>query len=140
MMAWRRGLTALLILTGLAAPASLLANPFEHLDLERMLPVRTQEMRSGIAETKNLASRLPRPLFLIGTDRRSLVWLKAHHEKLRQLNAVGLVVEAESVPALKKIMAAAHGILLVPASASDIASALELTHYPVLLIEDRAEP
>ena len=133
-------LWTLTLMASAMASAVANANSFAGLDLERILPIETPELKSGTAIAKKLPTRLPRPLFLLGTDRRSLAWLKVHYAKLRQLNAVGLIIDANSVPELKRIMLAAEGLLLVPASASDIARALDLTHYPVLLIDDRAVP
>ncbi|MGI9304733.1 MAG: PFL_4695 family integrating conjugative element protein [Gammaproteobacteria bacterium] len=129
------------LLLGMAtAVADVDIDPYSAMDLERVLPIETPELESGRALARPLPTRLPRPLFLIGTDHRSLLWLKARRDSLRQLNAVGLVVDANSVTALKRLLAAGDGLLMVPASASDIARALHLTHYPVLLVDDRAEP
>ena len=36
------------------------------------------------------------PLFLVGADPESLRWLDANRERLKQLNATGMLVQAEN--------------------------------------------
>lgn len=115
-------------------------NPFAGVNFAPMLPIRTPEMQSGDAPPLTLKTDVPRPMFLIGSDQRSFRWLKTHTRKLRALNAVGLIVDVDSVHALRAMLSAGEGLVLVPASGSDIAAALHLSVYPVLLEGDHAGP
>jgi integrating conjugative element protein (TIGR03765 family) len=74
-----------------------------------------------------------RPLFLIGTDRLSLEWLEAHRETLIERGAVGMLIEADSIEAVRQVAERAEGLKVLPASGSELARALGLRHYPVLI-------
>ena len=50
-----------------------------------------------------------------------------------------MLVEAETLDDLRAIAAIAEGLSILPASASDIAEALGLSHYPVLITKDGLE-
>ncbi|MGH8490096.1 MAG: PFL_4695 family integrating conjugative element protein [Gammaproteobacteria bacterium] len=80
------------------------------------------------------------PLFLVGADPESLRWLDANRERLKQLNAAGMLVQAENESELEAVMAAAHGLPLIPASGEAFAQPLGLTHYPVLITREGVEP
>ena len=51
-----------------------------------------------------------------------------------------MLVEAETLADLEAIAALAGGLPILPASASDIAAALGLTHYPVLITPEGIAP
>ncbi|EBR9315675.1 integrating conjugative element protein, partial [Salmonella enterica subsp. enterica serovar Muenchen] len=55
---------------------------------------------------------------------------------LQRLHATGLVVNVTDGTALRDLQTLAPGLTLLPASASDIARRLGLTHYPVLITAD----
>ncbi|HNP34343.1 MAG TPA: integrating conjugative element protein [Woeseiaceae bacterium] len=115
-------------------------NPFAGVNFAPMLPIRTPEMQSGDAPTITLKTEVPRAMFLIGSDQRSFRWLKKHGKRLRALNAVGLIVDVDNVHALRAMLSAGEGLVIVPTSGSDIAAALNLSVYPVLLEGDHAGP
>jgi integrating conjugative element protein (TIGR03765 family) len=73
------------------------------------------------------------PFFLVGDDPQSLVWLRQHAVKLQALKAAGLAVEVADAHALARIRAAAPGIAIVPVNGNDIATRLQIEHYPVLI-------
>jgi integrating conjugative element protein (TIGR03765 family) len=56
-----------------------------------------------------------------------------HRERLAEIYAVGMLVNAESVADLEAIAAIARGLPILPASATDIAETLGLNHIPVLI-------
>ena len=76
---------------------------------------------------------LKQPVFLIGSDQRSEQWLMRNKENLLSMNAVGMLVEAESMSDVERIANIAEGLRLIPASADSIANKLGLKHYPVLI-------
>ena len=66
-------------------------------------------------------------------------WLRAYRTRLAEIGAVGMLVEAETLDDLRAIAAIAEGLPILPASASDVAEALGLSHYPVLITKDGQE-
>lgn len=103
--------------------------------LEALLPIRTPEMRPGTVRPRTLQGppTATRPLFLIGVDAGSLEWLETHRETLIELGAVGMLIEAESVAEVQQVAARTEGLEVLPASGSELARALGLRHYPVLI-------
>lgn len=102
-------------------------------DLERLLPIQSPGLTPGRAEPRSVEQRFARPFFLIGADSLSRQWLKARRAELRRIGAVGMLVQAETVDDLRLIAELADGLPILPAPASDIATALGLSHYPVLI-------
>jgi integrating conjugative element protein (TIGR03765 family) len=99
-----------------------------------MLPVTSARLSPGEVKARRLelSSRMT-PFFLVGDDPLSLRWLKARGETLRELNAVGLVVEVASVDGLQRLREAVPGLELRPTPGDDLAGRLDLDHYPVLV-------
>jgi integrating conjugative element protein (TIGR03765 family) len=87
----------------------------------------------GRVERRALDLNFARPFFLIGADSLSRRWLKARRAELRRVGAVGMLVQAETVDDLRLVAELADGLPILPAPASDIAAALGLSHYPVLI-------
>ncbi len=108
-------------------------------DIHQYLPVRTPELSPGKVTRRALEKAPATPLFLIGSDTFSQHWLVTHRVRLREVGAVGLLVQAESVEDLKTIDRLAAGLKLTPASGSDIARHLDLRHYPVLISREGIE-
>lgn len=108
--------------------------------LSRIFPVHTEEMTPGAIQPRSVnLPQIPRPIFLIGTDDRSRNWLIQHRERLRELQAVGLVVEVFNEQEFHAIEQIARGLDLAPAPASELAKQFNLRHYPVLIGRNRIE-
>ncbi len=102
-------------------------------DPKSWLPIQSPGLTPGIVQTRSHDRPFARPFFLIGSDTRSWQWLQDHREQLMEIGAVGMLVQAETVDDLGAIAALADGLSILPASASDIAKALGISHYPVLI-------
>jgi integrating conjugative element protein (TIGR03765 family) len=106
-------------------------------DTSRLLPIRSPGLTPGLVARRQVKlsdpGRIPRPFFLIGSDLRSREWLATHRDRLEQLGAVGMLVQADSVEDLEEMARIAEGLPVLPASATDIARALGLEHFPVLV-------
>ena len=101
------------------------------------LPIDTPSMSPGVVKaTAKPLKHLQQPLFLVGTDTRSKTWLEAKHDQLVTLNAVGLLVQANTLEDIQAMQALAKGLRLIPASAESFAKPLALKHYPVLISRD----
>ncbi|MCP5417422.1 MAG: integrating conjugative element protein [Chromatiaceae bacterium] len=108
-------------------------------DLERLLPIHSAGLTPGRVEPRTLQQPFARPFFLIGSDLFSREWLATHRDRLVEIGAVGMLVEAETLDDLQAIAKIAQGLPILPASANDIAEALDLAHYPVLITKDGIE-
>ena len=98
-----------------------------------MLPVRSPLLTPGTVEHRVIQAPRLRPLFLVGDDERSQTWLRRRADKLRELGAIGLVVNVESQAALEALRSLAPGLILSPVAADDMARRLGIRHYPVLI-------
>ena len=98
-----------------------------------MLPVRSILLSPGEVSPRVVRAPGLTPLFLIGDDSRSRVWLRQRQAVLREQRAVGLVVNVESMDALNALRKLAPGLTLSPVSGDDLAQRLGLRHYPVLI-------
>ena len=102
-------------------------------DLERLLPIQSPGLTPGQVERRHLDIKFARPFFLIGADPVSRHWLKINRKELLRIDAVGMLVQADTVDDLRAIAKLSGGLPILPAPATDIAAALGLTHYPVLI-------
>lgn len=104
--------------------------PFSEAD---MLPVRSSRLSPGDVARRTIEAPGMPPFFLIGDDPRSREWLRQRAPHLRELNAVGLVVNVDSAAALAALRALAPHLSLSPTPGDDLAGRLQLHHYPVLI-------
>ena len=106
-------------------------------DLQSLLPIRSAGLTPGKIRPRAHNVPFARPFFLIGSDEWSKRWLVQHREALKDLGAVGMLVEATSIEDLRAIAALAEGLPITPASGSDIAKAIGISHYPVGITAER---
>jgi len=110
-------------------------------DIRNLLPIRSPGLMPGplpagtvspdLLKRINLANA--RPFFLIGADDLSQRWLQSHRSDLQRFGAVGMLVQAETEADVRRIAELAQGLPITLGSASDIAQALGLSRYPVLI-------
>lgn len=98
-----------------------------------MLPVRSTLLTSGEVTRRVIQAPALSPIFLVGDDERSRAWLRQRLSALRDLDAIGLVVNIESPAALDALRRLAPGLTLVPTPGDDLARRLNLRHYPALV-------
>ena len=94
----------------------------------RMTPGQIQPVRM------NLPGMLP--IFLIGTDNLSKNWLHANYNYLKKIGAMGLVVSVKTTNELSELRQLAPDLTLMPTPGDDLASRLNLAHYPALLTSE----
>ncbi|ECR4900802.1 integrating conjugative element protein [Salmonella enterica] len=102
-------------------------------DISDMLPVSTPEMSAGKVVSRELNLTGMTPVFLVGDDVLSREWLALRRDELKRRHATGLVVNVSDKAALAELQQLVPGVTLLPASASEIARRLQLSHYPVLI-------
>lgn len=98
-----------------------------------MLPVHSVLLSPGDVPRRAIQAPGLQPIFVIGNDSLSKVWLQQRLPALRRLKATGLVVNIESASALNELRGLAPGLALSPVSGDDLARRLGLQHYPVLI-------
>lgn len=104
--------------------------PFSEAD---MLPVESAQLTPGVVQRRAIEAPGLMPFFLVGDDDLSRSWLHEREPYLRELNAVGLVVNVSSMEALMALRQKVPGLSLAPVSGDDLAERLSLRHYPVLI-------
>lgn len=119
--------------------SSELSAPKQKFSEAQMLPVRTPSMTPGKVVARGLDSPMLQPMFLIGDDPLSRQWLTVRGQALREMSAVGLVVNVENDAQLNDLRQLAPGLQLAPASGEDLANRLKIEHYPVLLTSSSLE-
>ncbi|MBU0939660.1 integrating conjugative element protein [Pseudomonas sp. 4810-S13] len=98
-----------------------------------ILPVRSSHLSPGQITTRTLDMPGLQPFFLVGEDPQSLVWLHQRATELQEMGAAGLAVEVTDTEALARIRASAPSITILPVNGNDIATRLQIEHYPVLI-------
>ena len=99
-------------------------------DLESLLPIQSPGLTPGRLRPRAHNVPFASPFFLIGSDEWSKRWLVQHRTALKHMGAAGLLVEASSVDDLRDIAKLAEGLPITPASGSEIARAIGISHYP----------
>ena len=102
-------------------------------DVQALLPIRSPGLSPGPVQARSHDRPFSRPFFLIGSDDRSQQWLVQYRDRLKEIGAVGMLVQAETLEDLRAIARLAGGLPILPASAVDIATVLDISHYPVLI-------
>ena len=113
--------------------------PLGAADPEAWLPIRSLGLTPGPVQSRAIDRPFSRPFFLIGADALSMQWLQAYRERLKSIGAVGMLVQADTREDLRRVAQLADGLAILPASATDIARALGIKHYPVLISSERIE-
>ena len=108
-------------------------------DPQAWLPIQSPGLTPGPVQARAHDRPFTRPFFLIGSDSRSRQWLQTHRDRFKEIGAVGMLVQAETMDDLRTIARLADGLSILPASGSDIAKALSVSHYPVLISADGIE-
>lgn len=105
-----------------------------------LFPVVSPSLSPGIVEPKAMSLQyLQSPIFVIGYDNTSLIWLKKYTSRLKEIGAVGMVVSVDSIDQFNEIKNSAKDIEFIPASGEGIHSFLGLDHYPVLITKQGFE-
>ena len=108
-------------------------SPLGAADPKAWLPLRSPGLTPGPVPTQSHDRPFTRPVFLIGSDTGSRQWLQSHRDRLKAIGAVGMLVQADTLNDLRTIARLADSLSILPASGSDLAKALGISHYPVLI-------
>lgn len=98
------------------------------------LPLITRKLTPGKVKSYEVNySSLESPVCIIGTDPKSLAWVKKYQHVLLKNNVLCWLVSANNVDGVKKIVNALAGVQMSPANGDDLAKFFHLAHYPVLI-------
>ncbi|ECD9611723.1 integrating conjugative element protein [Salmonella enterica subsp. salamae] len=100
-----------------------------------IFPIVSSRLHPGVVTSRPLSLPGMTPLFILGDDPLSLHWLTQQRDKMKSLNATGLVVNVASEERLETLRREADGLTLLPASGDDLAQRLKLDAYPVLITD-----
>lgn len=116
-----------------AAPVA--TSPIGKIDMSKAqgLPVRSKRLSAGPVQGRVINAPGLTPFFLVGDDENSRLWLSQHANELRQMQAMGLVVNVESSERLAVIQGWITEVRIAPTPGDDLAQRLNLEHYPVLI-------
>lgn len=106
-------------------------------DIEQLLPIRSPGLSPGKVPIRKHQVPFARPFFLVGSDPWSQEWLAQYRQRLLDIGAVGLLVDAGSIEDLQAIAGIADGLPITPAAGSDVAKALGVMHYPFAVSDGR---
>ncbi|WP_248800916.1 integrating conjugative element protein [Pseudomonas sp. MWU13-2105] len=98
-----------------------------------MLPVKSPSLSPGTFENRVHDAAGLQPVFLVGDDELSRQWLQRRGDVLREIKAVGWVVNVQQMAALTELRTLGTGLDMVPAAADDLAQRLGIEHYPALV-------
>lgn len=99
-----------------------------------IFPIETPLMSPGKVEARQIdLSQLPQPLFIVGSDELSKGWLRQHIAQLKQIKAIGFLVQAQNENDFETIKSIADGLAIIPLSGNQLAAQWHINNYPVLI-------
>lgn len=99
----------------------------------------SKRLSPGIVKPRSInLKEILHPIYIVGTDKNSIKWLKQYRSRLEAIHAIGVVVNAPNYKAYEKVRGIAMGPLL-PLNADSLARRFQLHHYPVLITKKRIE-
>jgi integrating conjugative element protein (TIGR03765 family) len=102
-------------------------------DEAHTLPIHSTLLSPGEVTRRVIAAPGLSPIFLVGDDTRSRVWLSHRAETLRSIRAIGFAVQVATEAELTSLRALVPGVAIVATPGDDLARRLRIEHYPVLI-------
>ncbi|UVO09283.1 integrating conjugative element protein [Pectobacterium polonicum] len=118
-----------------ALPQELSSPAGPDLTIASVLPVTTPELTPGKVSPRALRLTGMPPIFIIGDDPLSRDWVVKRAGELQRLKATGFVVSVSTEASLRELQVLLPENDIAPVSGSDLATRLQLSHYPVLITE-----
>ena len=105
-------------------------------DPENWLPVTTSKLSPGIVKARQVRfDQLASPVCIIGSDERSLVWIKKYQTVVLKHNVLCWLVSARNLTEVQQVVTALSGVSMSPANGDEIAKFFSIKHYPVLITQ-----
>lgn len=103
-------------------------------DPANWLPVTTTKLSPGIIKPREVRfDQLISPVCIIGSDERSLAWIKKYRSVLLKNNVLCWLVSARNLDEVQQVVTALSGVSMSPANGDAIAKFFSIKHYPVLI-------
>lgn len=96
-------------------------------------PVTSAHLTPGEVQERVINAPGLQPMFIVGDDELSRTWLRDRGQQLRELQAVGVVVNVATADRFATVRSWASGLEMVPAPGDDLAARLGIQHYPLLI-------
>ena len=102
--------------------------------IRSQLPIKPKIMTIGKVTLINKKTPgLIRPIFVVGSDEKSIMWINKHKEQLIKINAVGLIIEVKDIESLRNLSTIASPLPISIGKEELILNAVNVKHYPFLL-------
>ena len=103
-------------------------------DPANWLPVSTRKLSPGRVTAREVRfNQLASPVCVVGSDEKSLNWIKKYRSALLQNNVLCWLVSAENLEQVQQVVIALDGVSMSPADGDAIADFFSIAHYPVLI-------
>ena len=102
--------------------------------LDARLPVKSDALAGIVFRHQINFPGFSSPIFIIGDDPVSKLWLSEHMEELRQLHALGFITNIKRADTLDELQTKS-GLALLPANVDDLMAVLGTNHYPLIVNE-----
>lgn len=103
------------------------------------LPLRsrlTPGVQPYIPLSEDIAKAMTQAMFIVGSDPASEAWLIEHEAWLIERNAVGYLVQAETLADVDRMLAAAGGLPMTVVNLDLLVQDLAISHYPMLITRE----
>ncbi len=98
------------------------------------LPLTTTKLTPGdVVSRRVVYNYLSSPVCVIGSDDRSLHWVRRYHKQLLENNVLCWLVQSNDIDELQKTIDALDGITMSPSNGDAIADHFSISHYPILI-------
>ena len=105
-------------------------------DPANWLPVTTTKLSPGLIKPRKVRfDQLVSPVCIIGSDERSLSWIKKYRSVLLKNNVLCWLVSAKNLDEVQQVVTALSGVSMSPVNGDAIAKFFSIKHYPVLIIQ-----
>lgn len=103
-------------------------------DYAYLFPLSPTSMTLGVVQTERREMpQVLNPLFIVGCDQTSFNWLRDRKLQLLKAKAEGFVIECQSMPMFRHLVALFPELTLTPTPEEQLAKAFGLIHYPVVI-------
>jgi integrating conjugative element protein (TIGR03765 family) len=105
-------------------------------DPSNWLPVTSAKLTPGVEYSREVRfDQLVTPVCIIGSDAKSLAWIRQYQAVLKKHNVLCWLVSANTLAEVQTVITALNGISMSPADGDAIAEFFTIRHYPVLITQ-----
>lgn len=98
--------------------------------------VLTPGVQPHVALPEDIRKGMTQAMFIVGADAASEAWLSRHEEWLFQRNAVGYLVQAETLADVDRMLGTAGRLPMTVVNLDLLAKEFSISHYPLLITRE----